>query len=188
VATIITISGRVAEKLRRRAEELGLAPEELILNILTENLDPEQRAREYIEAALDLLKEAEEELEKGDLRQASEKIWGACALAIKAHALARRGLRLESHRDLWTYKSEVARELGEWVKVAFREADSMRKNFYEGLATREDVEDTPHECSSFKDYSRRPCPLEAASRDYSQGCEEATARRGSLRCGRGCGG
>ena len=51
---------------------------------------------------------ARRELERDDLRQASEKIWGDCALAIKAHAYARRGMRLESHRDLWVYKNEVA--------------------------------------------------------------------------------
>jgi hypothetical protein len=30
------------------------------------------------------LERAEAELRRGELRQASEKIWGACALAIKA--------------------------------------------------------------------------------------------------------
>lgn len=120
-------------------------PEEYLLEILTKDLDPEERAREYVEASLSLVEQAEKELEKGDLRQASEKIWGACALAIKAHALAKKGLKLESHRDLWLYKNEVARELGEWVRTVFRQADSMRKNFYEGLATREDVEDVLRE-------------------------------------------
>ena len=68
---------------------------------------------------------------------------GACALAIKAHALHREGRRLESHRELWVYKNRVARELGEWVRHAFMVADSMHKN--EGMATREDVEDALRE-------------------------------------------
>ena len=51
-------------------------------------------------------------------------------------------MKLESHRDLWEYKNEVAKELGEWVRAVFRQADSMHKNFYENVATREDVEDT----------------------------------------------
>jgi len=105
------------------------------------NLDPEQKAKEYIESALSLIEQAREELEKGNFRQASEKIWGACALTIKAHA-AKKDLRLESHKDLWIYKNEIAKELGEWVRTVFLKADSMHKNFYEGLATREDVEDT----------------------------------------------
>lgn len=56
--------------------------------------------------------------------------FGACALAIKVHAAAKKSLRLESRRDLWTYKNEVANEVGEWIREAFLEADSMHKNFY----------------------------------------------------------
>jgi PaREP1/PaREP8 domain containing family protein len=80
-----------------------------------------------------------QELQKGDLRQASEKVWGACALAIKAHAAARKRLVPKSHADLWLYKDEVANELGEWIRGAFLMADSMHKNFFEGLATAMDV-------------------------------------------------
>lgn len=75
------------------------------------------------------------------MRQASEKIWGSCALAIKAHALAKKGILLKSHKELWIYKDEVAKELGDWIRGAFRQADSMHKNFYENLATKRDVED-----------------------------------------------
>jgi len=95
----------------------------------------------YLSGALELLEQAKREVEGGDLRQASEKIWGSCALAIKAYALAKEGRKLESHSELWVYKNYVAAELGEWVKVAFRQADSMHKNFYENQATKEDVED-----------------------------------------------
>ncbi|MEM1611404.1 MAG: PaREP1 family protein [Sulfolobales archaeon] len=137
----IVISGRIAEMLKRESGRHGLTPEEYLLEILTKDMDPGERAREYIEASHNLVEQAEKELEGGDLRQVSEKIWGACALAIKAHALAKKGLKLESHRDLWLYKNEIARELGEWVKTVFRQAGSMHKNFYEDLATREDVED-----------------------------------------------
>ena len=37
------------------------------------------------------------------------------------------------------YKNEIAREIGDWVKIVFKLADSMHKNFYENLTTREDV-------------------------------------------------
>jgi len=142
---VITIPESIARRIREAAEKLGVTPEEYILDVLTRDVDPGERAGEYIEAARELLAQAKAELEKGDLRQASEKIWGACALAIKAHALARKGLRLESHKELWLYKNEVAKELGDWVRTAFLGADSMHKNFYEGLATREDVEDSLRE-------------------------------------------
>jgi len=139
---VITIPESIAKRIREVAERLGVTPEEYILDLVTRDLDPEERAREYIKAVHDLVAQAREELEKGDLRQASEKVWGACALAVKAHALTRKGLRLESHRDLWLYKNEMAKELGDWVRAVFRQADSMHKNFYEELATREDVEDS----------------------------------------------
>ena len=71
----IVISGRLAERLRREAEERGMTPEELLVSLLTADLDPRGRAREYIEAALALLEEARRELERGNLRQASEKVW-----------------------------------------------------------------------------------------------------------------
>ena len=135
----LTIPERIAERIRREAEKQGLAPEEYILEAITRDLDPDERAREYIESASALLEQAKKELQKGDLRQASEKVWGACALAIKAHAAARKGLVLKSHADLWLYKDEVANELGEWIRGAFLMADSMHKNFYEGLATAKDV-------------------------------------------------
>ena len=137
----LIIPKRIAEKIRREAERLGLTPEEYILELLTKNLDPEQKGKEYLDAALSLIEQAKRELKNNDLRQASEKVWGACALAIKAYALIRKGVKLESRKDLWIYKNEVARELGEWVRTAFLKADSMHKNFYEGLAMREDVED-----------------------------------------------
>lgn len=44
--------------------------------------------------------------------------------------------------ELWTYRNEVARKLGDWVRATFRQADSTHKNIYENLATKEDVEDT----------------------------------------------
>ncbi len=138
----IIIPESIARRVREEAEKHGMTPEEYILEVLTRDLDPEEKVRDYIEAARILIIQAKEELEKGDLRQACEKIWGACALAIKAYVLARKKQELKSHKDLWIYKDEVVRELGEWVRTAFLKADSMHKNFYEGLATREDVEDS----------------------------------------------
>ena len=138
----IIIPESIARRVREEAERHGMTPEEYILEVLTRDLDPEEKVRDYIEAARILIIQAKEELEKGDLRQVCEKIWGACALAIKAYVLARKKQELKSHKDLWIYKDEVVRELGEWVRTAFLKADSMHKNFYEGLATREDVEDS----------------------------------------------
>ena len=135
----------VVEELRKRAGEAGVSIEEYLMDMLVRGRDPEEVSRKYLEGAKQLLEQAEEKLAKGDLRQASEKAWGACALAIKAHAMAKKGERLLSHRELWLYKNEVAKELGDWVRIVFKLADSMHKNFYEDLATREDVEDVLRE-------------------------------------------
>jgi len=145
MSTSIALPKAIIEELVRRASKAGTSVMEYLLDLLMQSMDPGTGARRYLEVAKQLLEEARQELEEGDLRQASEKIWGACALAIKAHALAKRGLRLESHRDLWVYKNEVAKELGSWVRIVFKLADSMHRNFYEGLATREDVEDALRE-------------------------------------------
>jgi uncharacterized protein (UPF0332 family) len=141
----------VIEELRERARRAGSTVEEYVLDLLTRDEDPQEAWGRYLEGAVELLERAEAELMRGELRQASEKIWGACALAIKAHALAKKGLRLESHADLWAYKNEVAEELGSWVRTAFKLADSMHKNYYENLATREDVEDALGEVSRLVD-------------------------------------
>ena len=111
---------------------------EYLAEIAVEGLDPLDAALSYIEGAKDLLRQARIEFERGDLRQVSEKVGGVCALAIKAHALRSRGRRIKNYAEMRAYKNEVARELGDWVRTVFSQADSMHKNFYENLATRED--------------------------------------------------
>ncbi len=141
----MVISKFIIEELRRRADRAGVSIEEYLLDILVRDVDPLEGAEKYLRSAKELLEQARQEIVKGNLRQASEKIWDACALAIKAHALAKKGVRIERHSDLWIYKNEVAKELGDWVRAVFRQADSMHKNFYEDIATKEDVEDTLRE-------------------------------------------
>lgn len=131
----------IFKEIEGRALERGATIEEYLIEALLRDSDPSSSASAYLKGALQLLEKAGQELERGDLRQASEKIWDSCALAIKAHALSKRDRRIESHRELWAYKNEVADEIGGWVRITFKLADSMHKNFYEDLATREDVED-----------------------------------------------
>jgi len=137
----VALPRRVAEYARREAERLGVSLEEYIIDLLVGRLDPKDRVKEYIGAAKEFLEHAREELEKGNIRQAAEKIWGATALAIKAYAEWREGKRLTSHGELWKYKNKVAKELGNWVRRVFREANSLHTCFYKAWCTREDVED-----------------------------------------------
>ena len=136
----IIVRGRLAERIRGEAEKQGVGVEEYLVELLSQSLDPKDRATEYAEAALDLLEQAREELEKGDVRQAAEKLWGAAALAVKAYAYWREGRRLASHRELWEYRERLEDELGRWVYDSWMAANGMHTCFYEGWCSRRDVE------------------------------------------------
>ncbi len=94
---------------------------------------------EYIEVAEDLLGEAREELGRGNVRRAAEKLWGAAALAVKAYAYWREGKRLTGHGELWEYKRRLEDELGECVSDAWARASAMHTCFYEGWCKEKDV-------------------------------------------------
>ena len=132
---------RIAERLIAEARRLGTSLEDYIVELALGNLDPPERAREYIEAARELLDQAREEIRIGDVRQAAEKVWGAAALAVKAYAAWRDGRRLASHRELWEYKRVLQGELGSWVSDAWAQASAMHTCFYEGWCSADDVKD-----------------------------------------------
>ncbi len=137
----ISIPKTVAKRIREEAEKLGMTNEEYLLELVTRGLDPRDRARDYIEAAEELLEQALDELGKGDVRQAAEKLWGAAALAVKAYASWSEGKRIASHGELWKYKRRMAKELGDWVSDAWYASQAMHTCFYEGWCAREDIED-----------------------------------------------
>ena len=139
MAEALVIRGRLARRVREEAEKQGFSVDEYLVEVLSQGLDPRDRALEYIEAAEDLLKEAREELGKGNARQAAEKLWGAAALAVKAYAYWREGKRLTSHVELWEYKRRLEEELGEWVHDSWMNATSMHVCFYEGWCNGKDV-------------------------------------------------
>ena len=87
------------------------------------------------------LVDAFEELRRGDVRQAAEKVWGSAALAVKAYAAWREDRRLASHGELWQYKRKVQGELGEWVADAWAHASAMHTCYYEGWCSGEDMEE-----------------------------------------------
>ena len=138
----IKLPDKVAEIVRRRAEELGLSLDSYLIEVIAQSSDPEEASEAYVEASKALLNEAREELKKGDLRQAAEKLWGSLALAVKAYALKRDKRRLTSHKELWEYKEVVVLEVGEWVRDSWNAGNSMHTCFYEGWCTEEDVKDS----------------------------------------------
>ena len=99
------------------------------------------RATPYNDLSGEYLRKARAHLAEGDLTQASEKGWGAAAVAVKAVAEAR-GLDHTGHRELWRVVRLVVRETGDRdIRVAFATAESLHINFYEAWLEREDVED-----------------------------------------------
>ena len=139
MAEAIVIRGRLARRLREEAVRRGLSVEEYLVEILSQELDPKGRAREYVEAALDLLDEAREEFVRGNVRQAAEKLWSAAALTVKAYAHLREGKRPTSHGELWEWKRRLEDDLGEWVSDAWAQANAMHTCFYEGWCNEKDV-------------------------------------------------
>ncbi len=138
----IRLPKSIVRRMREEAEKLGMSLEEYVLELVAQGLDPKDRAREYIEAARDLLSQAREELKSGNARQAAEKLWGATALAVKAYASWRHNKVLRSHAELWAYKRKMMKEFGEWVNSSWNGGQSMHVCFYEGWCTEEDVEST----------------------------------------------
>jgi uncharacterized protein (UPF0332 family) len=105
---------------------------------LDEKMDPSDRAELYARLSEKYLKEADDLLAKGDYVQASEKLWGAAALMVKAVA-ASRGVSISSHGELFSF----VRRLGEEernpeLRRLFSVASTLHQNFCEGWL-REDV-------------------------------------------------
>ena len=89
------------------------------------------RLAEYQRLNGKYLKEAEELLEKKDLPQASEKLWGAAAEIIKAVA-AKRGMTLGTHRSLALFLIRLNDEHPQLDLVrGFDAAEGLHINFYE---------------------------------------------------------
>ena len=85
----------------------------------------------YVELGRHYIRQAEDEFQKGDLTQASEKAWGAVACATKAIA-AQRGWNHQRHDLLYAVSEQIADELGRTdLTNLFRSAGSLHTNFYE---------------------------------------------------------
>ena len=93
----------------------------------------------YREQSRVFLAQASEELARGDLRQASEKGWGAAAQIVKAAAESR---GWEHHRHILLFRT--ARALADEsddpeLRRLFAVADELHGNFYDGLLNAEEI-------------------------------------------------
>ncbi len=98
---------------------------------LVSGMDVVPKSEHYLERGEVYIRQAREELEKGDLRQASEKAWGAAAQAVKAVA-EERGWNHDRHSLLFDVVGQVndeRRRAG--LSRLFGVANQMHINFYE---------------------------------------------------------
>jgi hypothetical protein len=131
----LIVPKRIAERLEEEARKAGLSAEELAIAILAERLgvglDPAEAAEVYAGLAERYMREAERLLAAGDFAQASEKLWGAAALTVKAVAAAR-GLLLRSHGELFKFVRDLSCETGDpELRRLFSAAGVLHQNFYE---------------------------------------------------------
>ena len=93
----------------------------------------------YREASRHLLAQAHSELASGDLRQASEKAWGAAAQVVKAAAHLR-GWDHSSHRGLFVTVRRLRDEVGDpEIHALFAYPNFLHANFYENSFIADDV-------------------------------------------------
>ena len=97
-------------------------------------------ANKYAAMSQEYMTRAEDYLRQGDLKQASEKSWGAAACALKSIA-EQRGWHHQSHSLLFDISNQVIDELGRPdLRDMFQSAKSMHQNFYENWEHEEGVE------------------------------------------------
>ena len=103
-------------------------------------LEPES-SEKYAAMSQRYLEQADEEFAKGDLGQASNKAWGAAALALKSIA-ERRGWNHNKHGLLYDISGQMADELEKpGLRVMFRSANAMHQNYYEDWMAVDEVRD-----------------------------------------------
>ncbi len=86
------------------------------------------KLKDYRRQGQIFLTQAWEELERGDLRQASEKGWGAVDQLVKALALAR-NVELRRYRDMLVFFYGTVSEIGDFtMQQQFASAEKLSRN------------------------------------------------------------
>ena len=95
---------------------------------------------ERSQAALAFLEDAEREFAAGDVRQASEKLWGASTDAITAVALER-GWKRSSHRDMKNAVQRLAVEQDDpLLHAQFAAVEKFHINFFHDALEDHEIE------------------------------------------------
>jgi uncharacterized protein (UPF0332 family) len=126
----------IDEESRKR----GISPELFLADLLAQVSDPKERVGVYLRLYEELLRESEEEYAKGDLVQASEKLWGSVVSLLNAIAETR-GWEHHSHRDYDIIIENLFRETGDKELVLyFGMAERLHANFYHNFMSKETFE------------------------------------------------
>ena len=100
---------------------------------------PEELSNRYLQMSQKYMRQAREELDKGDLSQASEKVWGATAESLKSLA-AQRGWNHKSHPLLRDIATHTYMEFGRPRLIElFRLLEGAHFNYYEHQFEYDDV-------------------------------------------------
>ena len=93
----------------------------------------------YEEISRHLLDQAQEEMAKGDILQASDKVWSATAHTVKA-ACQRLGWNHHAHNHIRAAANFVASQIGrDDLKLAFGYLDAVNMNYCEHQLTASEV-------------------------------------------------
>ena len=108
--------------------------------MMSREVNRQQATAEYLAQGRVFLDHAVVELRQDDLRQASEKAWGATAQMVKAVA-AERGWEHDRHGRLYRAARRLAAEVDDLeLRKQFGFAGELHSNYYEGFMDRGDVE------------------------------------------------
>jgi hypothetical protein len=141
---IMKIAGRLSrrEKLTEKdemwvnglAEATGWDRNAILDELMNVAVDPSERVSRYKELCEEYFEEAKKLREKGDLRQAGEKLWGAVTALIKLYAAIKNVFI--PHWGRGKIDNFIASNVEEKYKELFRSlfdnAEALHVNFYEG--------------------------------------------------------
>ena len=107
-------------------------------------------AERYKSTSTLLFDQAMVELENGDLIQASEKLWGAAAQALKSVA-ERRGWNHNSHAQFYNIMARIEQEVpnSHDLRRGFDTATHLHINFYENRMSHPDIRERLDDVRSF---------------------------------------
>ena len=101
---------------------------------------PEELSNRYHEMSRKCMRQAQEELDRGDLAQASEKAWGAAAEALKSIA-AQRGWNHKNHGLLRDMATQLYMEFGmPRIFELFGVLENAHMNYYEHRWDKDEVQ------------------------------------------------